>query len=96
MSNTEILKTLKTFKAECADRYGILAIGVFGSVARNDTHESSDVDVVLKTSTPNLYNIVHIKADLEHRLLKRVDIVRLRDRMNPFLKEQILEEVVYV
>ena len=96
MSRTEILKILKTFKEEHASQYGILVLGVFGSVARNEAKESSDIDVVLKTETPDPYNIVHIKEDLEQRLKRRVDIVRLRNKMNPFLAQRIKGEAVYV
>ncbi len=54
MSREEILKILKAFKEECAGRYGILTLGVFGSVARDDVKEASDVDVVLRTKTPDI------------------------------------------
>ena len=96
MSRAEILKILKTFKEEHASQYGILVLGVFGSVARDEAKEFSDVDVVLKTETPDPYNIVHIKEDLEERLKRRVDVVRLRDKMNPFLARRIKGEAVYV
>ena len=96
MSRAEILKILKTFKEEHAGQYGILVLGVFGSVARDEAKESSDVDVVLKTATPDPYNIVHIKEDLEQRLKRKVDVVRLRDKMNPFLARRIKGEAVYV
>ncbi len=52
------MKILETFKEECAARYGILTLGIFGSVARDDTKEASDIDVVLRTKTPDPYNIV--------------------------------------
>ena len=96
MSREEILKILKTFKEECAARYGILTLGVFGSVARDELKETSDVDIILRTQTPDPYNIVHIKEDLEQRLNIKVDLVRLRDRMNPFLAKRIEAESVYV
>ena len=56
----------------------------------------SDVDIVLKTETPDLFNIVHIKEDLEEQLHLPVDIVRLREKMNPFLRKRIDKEAVYV
>lgn len=96
MSRAEILKILKAFKEESGARYGILALGVFGSVARDEANESSDVDVVLKTETSDPYNIVHIKEDLEQRLRLHVDIVRLREKMNSFLENRIKTEAVYV
>ena len=96
MSRSEIIEILKDFKKNHAKKYGILLIGIFGSVARDEATENSDVDIVIKTETPNPFNIVHIKENLEIQLNKKVDIVRLRDNMNPFLLKRIKKEAVYV
>ena len=96
MSRSDILKILKDFKENHAEEYGILLMGIFGSVARDQATEKSDVDIFLKTETPDPFNIVHIKEALEEILRQHVDIVRLRDRMNPSLKTRIEKEAVYV
>jgi len=96
MSRSEIIEILKQFKKNYGSQYGILMIGVFGSVARGQASDTSDVDVVVKTETPDPFNIVHIKEDLQEQLNLRVDIVRLRETMNPFLKNRIEKEAVYV
>jgi len=54
------------------------------------------VDVCIKTRTPDPYVLVHIKEDLEQRVRRHVDIVRVRDRMNPSLRERIEREGIYV
>lgn len=96
MSRSDILKILKEFKENHAEEYSILIMGVFGSVARDQATEKSNVDIFLKTKTPDPFNIVHIKEYLEEKLHQHVDIVRLRDRMNPALKNRIEKEAVYV
>jgi len=96
MSRSDILEILKDFKERHAQEYGILLIGIFGSVARDQATEESDVDIFLKTETPDPFNIVHIKEALEEKLQQHVDIVRLRDSMNPSLKNRIEKEAVYV
>ena len=96
MTNSDILKTLKEFKEQQSEKYGILVLGVFGSVARDQAGKNSDVDIFLQTKTADPFNIVHIKEALEERLHNHVDIVRLRDKMNPFLKKRIEKEAVYV
>ncbi len=96
MSRSDIIKILKEFKEKDAEKYGILVLGIFGSVARDQATDKSDVDIFLKTKTPDPFNIVHIKEDLEAQLHQQVDIVRLRDRMNLFLKKRIEKEAVYV
>jgi len=96
MNRDEILDVLSQFKRERAQTYGILAIGVFGSIARNQAGKDSDVDICVKTQTPNPFALVHIKEEIEGRIHRPVDIVRVREKMNPFLKSRIEEEGVYV
>ena len=96
MNKDEILRILREFKRDHAAQYGILELGVFGSVARDTAGEQSDVDICVKTETPDPFMLVHIKQELEERVGKRVDIVRVREQMNPFLKSRIEKEGVYV
>lgn len=95
MYKEEILKILSNYKNEYAKKYGIQKIGIFGSVARNDIREGSDVDIVVDISDADLFLLVGIKNELEEKLQKPVDIVTYRENMNPFLKKRIDGEVVY-
>ena len=44
-STTEILELLRTYKAHSAAKYGVKRLGIFGSVARGEQTEHSDVDI---------------------------------------------------
>ncbi|OHC00520.1 MAG: nucleotidyltransferase [Planctomycetes bacterium RIFCSPHIGHO2_12_39_6] len=96
MGRDSILAILRDFKQNFAEKYGILEIGVFGSIARDEAREDSDIDICIKTKTPNPFTMVHLKEEIENRVSKHVDIVRMREKMNPFLKERIEKEGVYV
>ncbi len=96
MEKEKLLNILKNYKSENAEKYGLIELGVFGSFARDEITVMSDVDIVLQTTTPNLFNIVHIKEDLEEQLQLSVDIVRLRSKMNPRLRTRIDRDAVYV
>ena len=96
MGKKEIIEILRGYKKDYAEQYGILDIGVFGSVARDEIGEDSDVDIVVRISKPDLFMIVGIKNELEERLHRSVDIVTYRDNMNQFLKKRIDGEAVYV
>lgn len=96
MSRTEVLQILKAFKEKNGKKYGILTIGLFGSVARDSMNEASDIDVVVELERPDLFNLIGIKQDLEEQFGMPVDIVRYRERMNDFLKRRIDQEAVYV
>ncbi len=96
MSRNEIISVLREFKDQCAGLYGIIALGIFGSVARDEATENSDVDVVVRLEKPELFMLAGIKNDLEERLHRPVDIVTYRDAMNQYLKKRIDREAVYV
>ncbi len=91
-----ILQELRKVKPDLEKRYGVTKIGIFGSMARNEIREDSDVDVVLEMREPDLFYMVHIKEDLEKRLKMPVDVIRYRKMMNSRLKARIDREAVYV
>lgn len=74
----------------------MVKLGVFGSVARDEAGNESDVDIVFETDDPNLFRTAHLRQELEEWLGYPVDIVRLRPRMNLALRERILREARYV
>ena len=76
-------------------RIGLYSFGEacgYGSTARNQTTVSRDVDVWLELDPLTPYATVHLKQELEELLQRPVDLVRLRERMNPALRRTILQE----
>ena len=55
MDKRKIIEILRQYKKEFAGQYGILDIGVFGSVARDEAGEASDVDIVVRIVKPDLF-----------------------------------------
>ena len=96
MTRNEVLQTLLRYRQRKQDDYKILKLGIFGSVARDQFTDKSDVDVVVELAYPDLFILVGIKQDLEELLQRPVDIVRYRPNMNEFLKHRIEQEAVYV
>jgi len=92
----DILAVLRGFKRDYAERYGILKIGVFGSFARDEAGEDSDVDIVFQTDEPNLFRTARMKQELESLLSRPVDVVRWREGLNPRLKRRIVREARYL
>jgi len=91
----EYLQILKEYKTLKAVQYGIVHIGIFGSVARGEHTADSDVDVYVDMTSPNLFNLVHIKDELQQLFGCPVDIVRLRQNMDSLLQHSIMEDGVY-
>ena len=96
MNKDEILNRIIKFFNLKKDEFGIIRIGVFGSVARDEITDTSDVDVVVELGQPDLFTLIGVKQELEELLQRPVDVVRYREKMNAYLKKQIEREAVYV
>ena len=91
-TTSEILKLLKSYKSIATSKYGLTKIGIFGSVARGD---ESDVDVCYEGKTPSILTLDMIQTDLEKLFGAKVDLVRVRERMNGLLRQRIMKEGIY-
>jgi len=92
----EYLQLLREYKTQKAVQYGISRIGIFGSVARGEQTEKSDVDICVDLKNPSLFILVHIKEDLQRLFGKTVDIIRIRPEMDDLMKRDIMTEGLYV
>jgi predicted nucleotidyltransferase len=92
MGKNDILAILKDYMNQFAGEYGILDIGVFGSIARDEAWADSDVDVFITVRTPNIITLSRIRLELEERIKTHVDLIHYQDKMNPFLKSRIDKE----
>jgi hypothetical protein len=95
MGKAEIIEIVRAYKKEFAKKYGILELGVFGSIVHDEVGKDSDVDVVVRISKPDLFMLVGIKNELEERFQRPVDIVAYSENMNQFLKKRIDGEAAY-
>ena len=94
MNREVIIKELQKIKEKYKDK--IIKIGIFGSVARNEYNQESDIDVVVEQKYPDLLLLGRIKIELEEKFNKNVDIIRLKSDLNPFLKKRIERDSIYV
>ncbi|MCL4868161.1 MAG: nucleotidyltransferase family protein [Anaerolineae bacterium] len=95
MRREAILHTLHAHKQQLAAKYGVIRLGVFGSVARGQATEASDVDIIVEMP-PDLFKMVHIKEELEQLLGVPVDLIRQNKHLNALLKSRIDNEAIYV
>jgi len=96
MTTEEILDILTAFKQDFSAEYRLDRLGLFGSFARHEALAESDVDIVFETREPNLFRTARLREALESRVGRHVDIVRLRDNMNPSLRASICRDGRFV
>lgn len=91
----EYLNDIRQFKQEFANKFGILSIGIFGSVARNEHQAESDLDVFVELQEPNFYIMYDIRDALEKLCGCKVDLLRLRKYLRPLLLKRIEQDGIY-
>ena len=85
----EYIDILKEHSAELQTKFGITYMRMFGSVARNEHHDGSDVDVFV-VMPPKAYTICAAADYLEEILGCNVDLIRKHSNMRPFFLNQIM------
>ena len=95
MNRTECFEKLKTSKNVVADRFGVSSMRLFGSVARTEQKESSDVDICVEMA-PSLLRRSGLKLYLEDLLKCKVDVLRLHKNMDNYLAQQIERDGILI
>ena len=96
MNKQEIIKFLVSHKQELHERYGVTRIGLFGSYARDEAEEDSDIDIAVEIESKNKYrSFFGLKRHLEKNLKNKVDL-GIESTLKPAAREYILKEIIYV
>ncbi|MGB7414793.1 MAG: nucleotidyltransferase family protein [Thermosynechococcaceae cyanobacterium] len=92
----EIKQWLVQHQSVLQEQYQIRELGIFGSYARQEQTDASDVDVLVEFSeTPSLLKFVNLENYLSDNLGVKVDLVH-KAGLKLRIGERILAEVVYL
>ena len=93
----DILQFLSENREFFRSTYNVTKIGIFGSYARNNQNETSDIDVVVDFAMPvDLFEAKNsLREIISNRFQKTVDICRLK-YVNNYAKTKIEREAIYV
>src|SRR3972149_6911400 len=97
MKRDEVFRILREHRDELRREYGVKSLALFGSVARDEATDVSDVDVLVEFDRPvSLFDLVGLQLDLQTLLdVPKVDVV-MRDAIYPAIKDDILSEAIDV
>lgn len=90
----DALKILREHENEIKKRFGVERIGIFGSYARGEEKEKSDVDVLVDFTEPSFDNFMDLVFFLEDLFGKEVDLVTTRG-LSPYIAPFVEREVVW-
>ena len=90
MSALGILQGKRTEILALAAKHGASNVRLFGSVARGEDREESDVDFLVDMQeTRSLFDLIGLQQDLEKAIGRKVDVLT-SSGINRYLKDRIL------
>jgi predicted nucleotidyltransferase len=96
MTKEEVINFLSTQKEFMKDRYGVLKIGLFGSYARSENSNESDIDIAVELeSTNRVDNYFGLLHFLEDNLHKKIDL-GIESNLKEPIKKYIEKDIIHV
>jgi predicted nucleotidyltransferase len=89
-----VIDILKSHEREMKKRFGIKRIGLFGSFARGEQKDASDVDILVEFEEPTFDNFINLAFFLEDLFSRRVELVT-PDSLSPYIAPYVEKEVVW-
>lgn len=94
MDKTIVLNFLRAHKDELALKYGVEKIGLFGSYAKDQQHDGSDIDLAILSNNKDFFVREDLREYLEKNLGVPVDVGYI-DSFRSYYREQIDKEIIY-
>jgi predicted nucleotidyltransferase len=92
MNTLELIRSKKSDILAIATRHGAKNVRVFGSVARGEDTDTSDVDLLVSMEkNRSLYDLIGLQQEIQDILKRNVDVLTDRS-INRYLQAQILQE----
>jgi len=96
MKQEAVLQILKDKNAELKKQFGVKSLSLFGSVARNESTSTSDVDLLVEFDRPvGYFGLFALQDYLEKILGCPVDLGTF-DSLKPYMRERVMGDLVHV
>lgn len=92
----DIVKILSDYQPLIKKKYKINQLGIFGSYARSEQSESSDLDILIDyQEAPTLIQLIELENELSKVVGEKVDVVTKKG-LKPRIASRVLAEVIYI
>lgn len=95
LSRDDVVRILRTQREILKERFGVTEISLFGSFARDEATDASDIDVVVKfEGKPSLMTYSGTQIHLENVFGRSVDVAQLDDfrkELRPYVERDLVE-----
>ena len=91
MSREEIQNTIVAYLSD----YGPEFVGLFGSFARKENSEASDIDILVRfQKSYSLLQLIKMENELSDKLGIKVDLVTAGSLQNKRIKDRIMQDLL--
>jgi predicted nucleotidyltransferase len=95
LTKAEVIQKLSAHKAELQSKFPLKSIALFGTYARGEQSEESDIDVLVEFSEPVGMEFIDLLLELEKIFNQKVDLVSKRGIKSHYLP-YIEDDLIYV
>ena len=77
-------------------QYGVEYAGIFGSFARGENDDNSDIDILIRLKKPiGLFSLAELEQKLTSVLKRKVDLVTERG-LSPYIRDNVMSDLKYI
>ncbi len=93
----DVLQKLNKHLPEIRGEFGVVSIGIFGSVSREEDTPESDVDVIVSFAPgeATLAHLIYLGDYLENLFDRKVDLVT-ESALSKYIRQEVISEVIRV
>ncbi len=96
MNRDDVIHILKQHRKTLIEQYHVESLSLFGSIARGEEREDSDIDLLVDFSEPvGLFQFIELQQWLESLLGRKVDLGTPRS-LKTSLRDTVLHEAIRV
>ncbi|MBN1932947.1 MAG: nucleotidyltransferase domain-containing protein [Desulfobacterales bacterium] len=95
LTGNEIIQLLRTEKPYLNKEFGVVGIGLFGSFAKGQSSNDSDIDLIVELKEPRFLWLSGLQVYLEKKFNRKVEIVRKGNKINHRFTKRVEKEVIY-
>ncbi len=94
-TSNQIIRQLQADKHFLGGKFGVVHIGLFGSFAKGNQNQDSDIDLLVELKEPRFDWIAGLQIYLESKFNRKIGLVRKGNPANGQFEKRVEKEVIY-
>ena len=95
LTGNQIINLLRAEKLYLTKEFGVVNIGLFGSFAKGQSDQDSDIDVIVELKQPRFDFLAGLQIYLEKKFNRKIEIVRKGNKINSRFTKRVEKDAIY-